>query len=44
MPREISEATKKDLDWLKLQEQIRKIILNKKEWLQFKKYMKIYYD
>lgn len=36
--------TKKDLEWLKLNEQIREVIITKKDWNRFKRYMKVYYE
>lgn len=44
MSRNISEATKEDLDFLELQRAIREKIKDRKAWLRFIKYMKTYYE
>ncbi len=44
MPREISTINKRDLKILKLGKQVLKIVKNKKEWNQFKRYMKVYFE
>lgn len=43
MSRNISEATKKDLDFMKLGKQVQKVIKNKKDWVAFKSYADFYF-
>lgn len=43
MPRELSMVTKRDMELLALNKEVRKIIKTKKEWLAFVRYMKVYY-
>lgn len=43
MSRELSSITKRDLKILKLGKQVLKIVKNKKEWGDFKRYMKVYF-
>ena len=44
MTRDISSATKQDFEFLELKDKVREVIKTRKEWLEFIKYMKVYFE
>lgn len=43
-PREISTITKRDVELMKLRDEVRKIIKTKRDWKRFVDYSKVYYE